>query len=169
MRVSSWRHFATVLVPLALSVSCGRDFDNPLDPTGQPRPVGTVRITDPSSGATVSTLLPVRGTYSADVADDIWLFVWPAEAPGRGWPQTDNPTVGRPAVKVNGAWSVPASLGGPPQRYDIVVYTATPSASGLLRETLIGWSRTGDFTGIVVAALPQGLNERHRITVTKVN
>ena len=167
--VFCWRRLGILLVISALSMSCGRDFNNPLDPTGQSTPLGVVRITDPSNGASVTADLTIRGTYSAEVVDDIWAFVWPAEAPGRGWPQTDDASVGRPGIKVNGAWSTRAGLGGPPQRYDLVVYTATPSASGFLRETLIAWSRTGDFQGIVVAGLPQGLVERHRITVTKPN
>ena len=94
-------------------------------------PTASATITDPPAGRSIDTAaITVSGVYSPPgqgLTDHIWILVWPDLAPGVGFPQSSNAGIGEPAVKdaVNSRWSVIATFGGPPQGYDITVYTAT--------------------------------------------
>lgn len=136
----------------------------PLTPTP---PSEAVKITDPRDGVSVSSPMEVSGTYPEDTEDDIWVIVWPENAPRRGYPQSDAADQGLPAFKENGKWFVMSHFGGPPQNYEIAVYTATPSASKFIGDTLKKWVKNNDYPGIHVMDLPEGLVERDRITVSK--
>ena len=128
------------------------------------------RITDPSNeGVVTSAGITVRGTYSEGLGDNVWVFVWPEQAPDRGWPQSSNPAAGLPAEKTAGRpeWSVSVFLGGPPQRYGVSVHTADAAASSRLSALLMDWTRTGNSAGLGVGELPTGLNEQQRISITR--
>jgi hypothetical protein len=99
------------------------------------------------------------------MTDDIWVLVWPEKAPKRFWQQSDDATQGLPAAKQDGKWSVQCSLGGPPQKYEIVVYTANQAASGMLSTTLKRWAESNRYPGLT--KLPDGLTEQDRITIRK--
>lgn len=128
-----------------------------------------ILIARPQNGADVEQGVDVSGTYSADSNSDIWLFVWPQNAPGLGWPQSERPESGAPAEKKNGKWFVKAWLGGPPQQYELAVYTATKAASAFLKNRLREDYRKKSFNGISERDLPDGLVEKSRIQVTKRN
>jgi hypothetical protein len=140
--------------------------------TTRERPAATVgaavRITVPADGAVTSANFTARGTYTQGLAENIWVLVWPAEAPGRGWPQSPNAAAGAPAVKVSATeWSVPVTLGGPPQSYVLRAYTADANASSRLGAILADWVRRNDYPGLIEAELPAGLVEQHRITIRR--
>jgi hypothetical protein len=127
---------------------------------------GLVTILTPKPGSTVDEdTVEVGGTYSPKVAENIWVLVWPAKAPKRFWQQSDEADKGRPATKQDGKWSVQCSLGGPPQQYDIAVYTANRVASAELSQTLKKWAESGRFPGLT--KLPEGLTEQARITIRR--
>ena len=155
------------------AVACGGS-----DPAPTPIPLApaiVVRITDPTEGAVVGlTTIQVTGTYApADFTDDVWLFVFPALAPGRGWHQSGNAPAGLPAERLHAQqhWTVPASLGGPPQSYDLAVFTAPANSAttAALRQYLTDWSRTGDFIGLTQSQIDalSGLVERHRVRIRR--
>lgn len=121
------------------------------------------RNADPISGGGEE----VSGTYSDQINEDIWVIVWPEKAPGRGWPQSNDAAGGAPAQKKDGRWSVYCYFGGPPQNYDIAVYTATRSASQVLGDKLKEWYGNNDYKGILSANLPDGLIEKYRVQVSK--
>ena len=138
-----------------------------------PRPAKTkaedlnVRIVEPLDGGEVPGAARVSGTCDESVQDDIWVFVWPEKAPGRGWPQSDDGAAGRSALKKGGEWSTLCHFGGPPQSYEIAVYTADAKATAFIAEKLVKWTETGRHEGIMDVYLPAGLVERHRVRVTK--
>jgi len=128
---------------------------------------GDIIITQPHNRDSVPGEIEVSGTYSEEIKGDIWLIVWPEKARGKGWPQSDDAESGAPALKKNGRWSVYCYFGGPPQRYEIVVYTSTHSASLFLGSKLREWYKNNDYKGISAVNLPNGLFERQRILVVK--
>lgn len=125
-----------------------------------------VTISTPRAESTVDEdTVEVSGTYSPKMAEDIWVLVWPEKAPKRFWPQSDEADKGRPATKQEGKWSVQCTLGGPPQRYDIAVYTANQAASAELSQTLKKWADAGKYPGLT--KLPVGLTEQARVTIRR--
>jgi hypothetical protein len=127
-------------------------------------------MTSPGEGSTVSEVnIVARGTFAQGLDEAIWLLVWPEQVPDLGYPQSPNAAAGLPA-NTNTArleWSVPVTLGGPPQAYDLAVYTASDSANRRLKETLMTWARTNNFAGIPFRELPEGLNEEQRIRIVR--
>lgn len=155
-----------IMQELAEKVCSSLVSEPPLTPTPSSE---VIKITDPRDGASVSSPIEVSGTSLEDLEDDIWVIVWPENAPRRGYPQSDAAEKGLPAFKENGKWFVIGHFGGPPQSYEIAVYTATPSASKFIGDTLKKWVENNDYPGIYVMELPKGLVERDRITVSKSN
>lgn len=128
------------------------------------------RINSPADGSsTTATVITAAGTFAPGLNDDIWLFVWPELSPDRGWPQSPNASAGLPAARNTARleWSSPASLGGPPQAYDLAVYTASRAASNTLRDLLMEGARTGNHLGLTTAELPGGLAEQERIRIRR--
>jgi hypothetical protein len=119
-------------------------------------------IDSPRFEATVEDSTVVQGHLNGPFTGDVWVFVWPTLAPGRGWPQ--GPAVIDPDRKT---WRATAFIGGPSQGYEIAVYAASPAASATLRSQLRAWSRTGSYSGLATYDLPVGLVEQERINVTK--
>lgn len=117
--------------------------------------------------ATTKGRVECSGTYPADLTDDIWVFVAPENVKGTVYPQSDKATKGLPAQKTNKKWRVMCYLGGEPQQYELILYTATPDASQALGTLLRAWSESNKFEGIATESLPVGLVERDRIRVTK--
>jgi hypothetical protein len=138
-------------------------------PGGAASAANRVTLEAPKTGAVVSgSEVTVSGRYTADVKDDIWVIVWPEKAPGKGWPQTLDAARGVPAAKEpGGQWLVGCTLGGPPQSYEIRVYTATRQASARLAKLLEQWARKKDYPGLLTPDLPPGLTERARITIRR--
>ena len=95
----------------------------------QPLVMDRVKITKPKDKVFVGDSETVTGTYTEEIKDDIWVALWPELVPDRCYPQSDDPAAGAPASKRKGKWSVICHFGGPPQSFEIVVYTATPFAS----------------------------------------
>ena len=128
-------------------------------------------ITEPGAGfASATPNLVVRGSYAAGTNDNIWVLVFPDQANGLAYPQSPNAAAGLPATKdpTRLTWSVPISLGGPPQTYDIRVFTTDAFASNALSQTLIRWVAQNFFPGLSPAELPpSGLFEQHKITISK--
>jgi hypothetical protein len=124
-------------------------------------------ISQPANGAIVPGEADASGKYDPSITDDIWVFVWPEEAPMMGWPQSDDAEHGLPCAKRDGKWTVHCYFGGPLQSYRIVVYTATPSASNFIASNLRRWYKINDYKGISRTNLPQGLKEQQEITVRK--
>ncbi len=146
---------------------------NPYQASTQPQnePVQPgIQITEPADKATIEqAMVSVSGTCPEDLLQDIWVIVWPEQALGKCWPQSEQPQIGQPAVKNNGRWSVVCGLGGPNQKYEIAVYTATPNASAFIGKKLREWSSNGEFKGLSVTELPPPteLKEFQRIHITK--
>jgi hypothetical protein len=132
-----------------------------------PPPAASLVITTPADNSVVADDALASGNCNHSVAGDIWVFVWPERAPGKGWPQSPDADRGAPATRNQEKWSTPISFGGPPQSYEIAVYVATPAASRRLSELLAGWARRNSYPGMTIASLPQGLVENQRIRVTK--
>ncbi len=147
--------------------------DLPVTPSPTPIPsstivIGNVVITQPKDGASVPASTVAAGTYTKEVKDDIWVFVCPEKAPGKCWPQSDDAASEAPAwKKKDGTWAVTCYFGGPPQSYEIVVYTTTPSASKIIGDLMKEWYKNNDYPGIHAMKLPDGLNEISRIEVKK--
>ncbi len=153
---------------LCAAAGCGGDpLTNPLDP--QSPSYVAVAITSPREGELLNVADPdVVGTCPASLAEDIWVFVWPEQAPGMGWPQSAEGLGIKPTNRDGERWWVRVGLGGPPQRYGISAHTATREASAYLRAEMAEWSRTGVFPGLPANGLPTGLVERHRVSVIRV-
>jgi hypothetical protein len=135
--------------------------------SGTPPAVLGIVITQPADNDMVAGEGDVSGSYDPSISDDIWVIVWPEKAPGKGWPQTDDGKQGLPCAKRDGKWTVHCFFGGPPQRYRIAVYTATPAASNIISTELRSWYMKNDYMGITRANLPQGLKEQGEIKVRK--
>lgn len=145
-------------------------------PTTQPTPSpipsgdgGKVQITSLKNGDIVDAEERVKGAYNTEIQEDIWVFVYPKEIAGKCWPQSDNPKEGTPANKKDGIWFQTCWFSGS-KNFDIVVYTATPSASRFIGDTLKEWFKANDYEGFFDYKLQDeplnGLIEKHRITVT---
>jgi hypothetical protein len=131
-------------------------------------PIAT--ITDPGDGAVVTAGdIVVLGRYASDLNDNIWVLVWPELAPGLGYPQSPDAARGLPSTKdpQRLTWSVPVTLGGPPQTYDIRVYTADTAASNALGAILARQVATSTFAGLRRDELPLELHEQQKITIRK--
>jgi hypothetical protein len=126
-----------------------------------------VTILQPENGAVITTEGDALGTYDSSITEDIWVFVWPEKAPGKGWPQSDDASQGLSCSKQNGAWSVHCYYGGPAQSYEVAVYTASESASKIIAANLKSWFSMNDYKGILKANMPNGLQEHMRIKVRK--
>ena len=127
-------------------------------------------ISTPANNALVKDNGLASGTFESSITDDIWVFVWPAQAPGKGWPQSPNAADGAPAAldKQRSQWATPVGFGGPPQSYEIAVYTATKATSARIGKLLKKWAKTNNYPGMTLNQL-DGLEERHRITVRKAD
>ena len=142
-----------------------------LERGGPPRDAAAsslVEISEPKHNSTgPNESIRAKGTYAAKVTDDVWVLVWPADTPDTGYPQSDNAREGQPASKRDGEWHVRCGLLGPPQNFDIAVYTASKGASAELGKLFREWTTEKHYPGLKQADLPKGLTEQHRITFTK--
>ncbi|NOQ27784.1 MAG: hypothetical protein GQ564_20670 [Bacteroidales bacterium] len=124
-------------------------------------------ITIPQDNGVVESIIVVKGNYKK-IDEDLWLIIWPEKGGNKGWPQSDDALNGRPVNKSNGRWSVSCCLGGPPQSYDIALYSASKKASEVLGTTMKDWVKSNDYPGLYINNLPKGLKELDRITVRKI-
>jgi hypothetical protein len=129
----------------------------------------SVTITRPENNSHVKEEADAEGTCRSSVAGDVWVFVWPELAPGRGYPQSPNAGKGSPAScnKEEEQWSTPIFFGGPPQSYEIAVYVANAAASKEIATLLVSWAKVNKYPGMPLRSLPKGLVEKQRIQVTK--
>lgn len=136
-------------------------------------PPASIAITSHRNGDVVNaSTITVFGSYAPQtLVDDrqIWVLVWPEQAGGKAYPQSPNAGGGDPATLNRAAqtWSTPVSLGGPPQTYRLSVHTADAEASRFLHDTIITWTRNGDYAGLFPDQLPTGLVEFANITIRK--
>jgi hypothetical protein len=136
-------------------------------PANGPQAAALVSIASPADKSVVKEAAVVSGSVDRSVGDDIWVFVWPEQAPGKGWPQSPDASKGAPAFNDRaGKWSTPVGFGGPAQSYDIAVYTAPKKISKWLGAKLKAWAQKNDYPGMTLNDLT-GLVERHRIRVRK--
>ena len=116
----------------------------------------------------VSQTFSLRGGYTSQITDDIWVMVGP---PGDNlWPQSLNACAGEGTAKVNGLWEVRVGVGGSGdvgRLFEIIVFTADDKASSLISETLQIWCQQGGYPGFRRDELPDGLTEHQRITVKR--
>jgi hypothetical protein len=129
-------------------------------------PAVSVKIESPDNNSEVTPGLTVTGTVTG-TRNDLWVLVFPEQAFGRCWPQSEDPMRGQPASVVNSRFSTQCYLGGPNQRYDIVVYSANASASAFFSDLMIRWSRESNYPGIRISEIPAGAKEECRVTVIK--
>lgn len=130
-------------------------------------------FSDPDSDRTIAaatTMMTIRGKFAQGVNEDIWLIIFAEQAPGIAYPQSPNPPAGLPAAKDAGRfeWTVPVVFGGPPQSYELRVYTANRSASDLLSANLRASAVSGNY-GLPESTLPvaAGLSLQSKITITR--
>ncbi len=121
-----------------------------------------------ASKDSVSQTFNLRGGYTSQVNQDIWIMVGPF---GENlWPQSLDACAGQGTAKVNGFWEVPATAGGPGDvgdPFEIIVYTANDQASRFLSKTLRTWCQEGNYPGFPRGELPEGLDEHQHITVQR--
>ena len=129
-------------------------------------PAVMITIERPQNNSQVLEGVLVSGTVMG-TNRNLWVFVFPELAYGKCWPQSADPSKGLPASIVNNRYSVPCNLGGPAQRYDIVIYSADITASNIISNLLIKWSRDNHYPGLRVNELPTGVTEEYRISVVK--
>ena len=121
------------------------------------------------SGDIVSQTLMLRGGYTSQVTDDIWIMVGTA-AGNTLWPQSPNACEGQPALKLDGWWEVHIGAGVPDdigKLFEIVVTTTDDAASRLISQMLQTWCQQDYYPGIPRSELPDGLTEHQRITVRR--
>ncbi len=127
-----------------------------------------VSISNPKNNSSVGDDVTLLGRYSATMADDIWVIIWPEKNMGVGWPQYGNPQQGTSVKKNGNHWSVNAHFGDPPQSYEIAVYAASQSASSFLQQQFKQNTSGGAaYQGIRLSELPDGLIEHDRVVVQK--
>jgi hypothetical protein len=134
-------------------------FDTPALPA-------LVEITSPADGGVVNGgSVLVAGT--ASVEDEVWIFVYPETAGGRGYPQAADAFGTVPSVRGpdGTTWQVLCGLGGEPQQYVIKAFTATPAANTALKQTFREWREGGFFPGLL--AVPDGFTEWSRVTIRR--
>ena len=125
-------------------------------------------IDEPVNGSVIDDdFVQVSGRLDPSVKGDPWVLVYPHRAPGRGWPQSGDASRGVSAVRHGDQFQVGAFLGGPPQMYDIVVYSTTSEASRLFSAYLQQASLSGKHTGISSVDMPSGLQELARVTIRR--
>ena len=73
---------------------------------------------------------------------------------------------GEPAKKKSGVWYQTCWF-SESKNFDIVVYTATTSASQFIGDKLKEWFKANDYKGFFEEDLPEGLTEKHTITVIR--
>jgi hypothetical protein len=129
-------------------------------------PAVSVRIESPENNSEVAPGIIVTGTVTG-TQNDLWVLVFPELAFGKCWPQSEDPMHGQPASVVNNKFSTQCYLGGPNQRYDIVVYSTNATASAFFSDLMIRWSRDNNYPGIHISEIPAGAREEYRVTVTK--
>jgi len=137
-----------------------------LEPSSTPVDGGKVKITSLQHGDTVKKSERVKGTYKNEIKEDIWVFVCPEDAVGKCWQQSADAKSGKPALKKNGTWYETCWFSSS-INFDIVVYTATPTASQFIGNKLKEWFKDNDYKGFYEEELPEGLTEQHRITVSR--
>jgi hypothetical protein len=124
----------------------------------------SVKIENPADNSTVPPGITLTGTVTG-ANKDLWVLVFPEQAFGRCWPQSEEPSRGEPASVVNNKFSTQCYLGGPNQKYDIVVYSTNATASAFFSDLLIRWSRDNSYPGIRISEIPAGAKEECRVTV----
>jgi hypothetical protein len=143
----------------ALILACCWFWDTPTLPP-------LVVITSPADGAVINGVaVTVSGT--ASVEDEVWVFVYPEKAGGRGYPQAADTYGTLPSVRgIDGTtWQVHCGLGGDPQQYVIKAFTATPAASSALKQTYRQWREDDFFPGL--QAVPEGFTERSQVSIRR--
>ncbi len=127
---------------------------------------GQVSVTGIADGDTVPQSLKIVGTYTPEVTDDIWVFVYASD--GRWYPQSTNACNGVHTQKVAGQWQVKAQFGGDQnvgEPFDIVVVLANAEANTFLNAKQQQWCKAGTYPGFLTIELPKGLAEQSRIRV----
>jgi hypothetical protein len=128
---------------------------------------GKGSIDTPSDGSVVhDDFVRVTGHVEPSVSGDLWVVLYPERAPGRGWVQSSDVSRGAPAVRVGDRFRVGAFLGGPPQSYDVVLYSASPEASHVFAGYLQEAAAKDRHVGLSTVDMPKGLVELSRVTIT---
>jgi len=119
----------------------------------------------------VSQTLMLRGGYTSQVTDDIWILVG-GTLDENLWPQSPNACEGESVAKSNRLrlWEVGVSFGGSDdigRLFEIIVTTADDEAGRFISQKLQTWCQQNDSPGIPRSELPDGLTEYQRITVRR--
>jgi hypothetical protein len=127
---------------------------------------GIVTITSPIDRAEVNQEEIVKGTYTSDVVNDIWLLIYPPN--GRWYPQSYDACRGDHVHKSNGRWDVRVTFGQPSnvgEPFDVVVILADANASHALDLKQREWCMKDDYRGWLTIELPQKIDEKAQIRV----
>jgi len=127
---------------------------------------GSATIGSPLDGAQVGQQETVRGPYTPNVVNAIWLLIYASN--GRWYPQSYDACKGIHVHKAKGLWDVLATFGGPGNGghpFDIVVVLADANASSALDAKQREWCKNNDYRGWLTIELPQKIAEMQRIRV----
>jgi len=147
-----------------------------LTPMAEPKAASTLTltawITNPLANSQVAQFTTVTGGYSADLTEDIWIFV--QDSGGRYYPatmflhqETDDCKV-EGVVKRDGQWEMPALFGDSKsvgKAFNILLTTASPAASQLISEKQRTFCLIRDFPGF--QTLPDGITVIQRVKVIR--
>jgi len=122
---------------------------------------GQVTLSNLKDGGSVAQTMTLKGTYSADATDDIWVLVYPYF--GRWYPQSAAPCTGDHAQKNGGQWSSKAIFGNDQDKgkpFDVVVVSANAEASKFFSDKQKEFCAANNFPGFLTIQLPQGIMEQ---------
>jgi hypothetical protein len=129
---------------------------------------GQVVLEGIADGDTVPQSLSVGGSYTSDVTDHIWVLVYAPD--GRYYVQSTNACEGISTIQESNLWQARISLGGEQdagKRFDIVVTLADEVAHQIFEVRQAEGCRTGHFAGMFSIELPQGIDQKARVWVTR--
>lgn len=129
---------------------------------------GQVALTSVADGDQVTQRQLLKGTYTGDVVDTIWVLVHASN--GRWYPQSANACTGIHAQMVGGTWQVLAGFGGPAnagEPFDVVVALANADAHAALAVQQKQWCEANNYAGYLTIELPAGLAEQARVRVVR--
>lgn len=151
-----------------ISVIRTADLWGPAPPISNTHLAGQIAITSPHQSDAVPPSQTIRGTYSSDATSALWVLIYATN--GRWYPQSKDACHHQGTQRANGEWQVPAIFGrdqnsGEP--FDIVALLATPQADAAFDQKQKEWCDANNYPGWLTIELPQGIDEKARIRVTR--
>jgi len=129
---------------------------------------GHVTLEGIQNGDTVPGALPLSGTYTGDVTDHLWAVIYAPD--GRYYPQSIDACRGISTIRQAGLWEARIGLGGDGDMgrpFSIIVVLANEHAHAIFEARQQRGCETGQFPGYLFIELPQGLDQKASVSVTR--